>query len=279
MDKTLYITDLDGTLLNENAELSEYTTNALNRLIDEGMNFSVATARTGATTFKLLKDIKLNQPLVLMNGVLIYDMATEHFVKKLIIGEKTRERINNAIIKTGQAGLMYGFIGDQMTTYYTNLEIKPLREFVDERIQKFNKKFVKVQNFADVDADIIYFTFLNTKDNITKIHNELKDINDIHCVFYPDIYSNDLFYLELTNIEASKFSGIKYLRENYGYTKIIGFGDNLNDIPLFDACDESYAVSNAKEDVKKAATAVIGANTEDGVVKWLERKWNEPINP
>jgi len=279
MDKTLYITDLDGTLLNEQAELSEYTTNTLNRLINEGMNFSIATARTGATSFKLLKDIKLNQPLVLMNGVLIYDMESGHFVKKAVINDKALKQINNAIIKTGQAGLMYGFVGDQMTTYYKTLEIKPLREFVEERIQKFNKKFVKVNDFCDVDADIIYFTFLNTKENIIKIHNELKDISDIQCVYYPDIYSNDLFYLELTNIYASKYSGITYLRENYGYTKIIGFGDNLNDIPLFEACDEAYAVSNAKEEVKAAATAIIGANTEDGVVKWLERKWNEPINP
>jgi len=41
------------------------------------------------------------------------------------------------------------------------------------------------------------------------------------------------------------------------------------DISLFEACDESYAVSNAKDDVKKHATGIIGSNVDDGVAKWL----------
>jgi hypothetical protein len=45
---------------------------------------------------------------------------------------------------------------------------------------------------------------------------------------------------------------------------------NLNDLPLFRASDERYAVANAKSEVKEQATAVIGSNCEDGVAKWLE---------
>jgi hydroxymethylpyrimidine pyrophosphatase-like HAD family hydrolase len=58
-------------------------------------------------------------------------------------------------------------------------------------------------------------------------------------------------------------------RKNYGFEKVVAFGDNLNDLPLFEASDEAYAVENAKEDVKKHATAVIGRNTEDAVAEFL----------
>ena len=53
--------------------------------------------------------------------------------------------------------------------------------------------------------------------------------------------------------------------------KLVVFGDGKNDIDLFELADESYAVSNAHEDLKKYATAIISSNDEDGVAKWLER--------
>ncbi|MDR2687937.1 MAG: HAD family hydrolase, partial [Oscillospiraceae bacterium] len=65
---------------------------------------------------------------------------------------------------------------------------------------------------------------------------------------------------------------VRWLRERYGYEKIVGFGDNLNDIPLFRACDETYAVANAKEELKAMATGVIGSNAQDGVVRFLMEK-------
>ena len=74
MSKTLYISDLDGTLLNKSAELSGYTVNVLNAMIASGLHFSVATARTLASTNKILADLALRISIVLMNGVLIYDV-------------------------------------------------------------------------------------------------------------------------------------------------------------------------------------------------------------
>ena len=52
--------------------------------------------------------------------------------------------------------------------------------------------------------------------------------------------------------------------------KLIVFGDGKNDIDMFQIADESYAVANAHEELKKHATAVILSNDEDGVARWLE---------
>ena len=75
--KTLYISDLDGTLLNENALLSEDTIQGLNKLIEKGVNFTVATARTNATVVKMLKNVNIQLPVILMNGVTIYDIRNK----------------------------------------------------------------------------------------------------------------------------------------------------------------------------------------------------------
>ena len=63
---------------------------------------------------------------------------------------------------------------------------------------------------------------------------------------------------------------IKQLQALLNCEKVIVFGDGKNDIDMFQIADESYAVANAHEDLKKYATEVILSNDEDGVAKWLE---------
>ena len=50
---------------------------------------------------------------------------------------------------------------------------------------------------------------------------------------------------------------------------MVAFGDAINDLPLFAAADECYAVENAVEALKAAATGVIPSNAQDGVARWL----------
>lgn len=71
-------------------------------------------------------------------------------------------------------------------------------------------------------------------------------------------------------LEASKSNAIKQLRTMLDCKKLIVFGDGKNDIDMFQMADESYAVANAHEDLKKYATEVILSNDDDGVAKWLE---------
>ena len=272
MPKTLYISDLDGTLLNRNAELSEYTIDALNRLISNGVHFSVATARTAATSLLMLERIPINVPIILMNGVLIYDIQTHRYVKKELLGETKVEQVIATMKTTGLTGLMYALSDDELITYYERLDNDALKAFVDERMRKYNKQFSQIDDFANADTEIIYFCFLDTNDNIHRLHKEIAEIDGLRVEMYQDIYSDDLWYLEIFNDTASKYNAVQFLQREYGFNKVVGFGDNLNDLPLFAACDECYAVANAKPEVKEKATAVIGKNDDDGVAKWLEER-------
>ncbi|NLN45103.1 MAG: HAD hydrolase family protein, partial [Clostridiaceae bacterium] len=65
---------MDGTLLHPNAELSGYTVETLNRLIRGGMSFTVASARSLASARAILAPLALSLPVILMNGVQIYDL-------------------------------------------------------------------------------------------------------------------------------------------------------------------------------------------------------------
>jgi HAD-superfamily hydrolase, subfamily IIB len=270
-NKTLYISDLDGTLLNANAELSAYTKDVLNKMIADGLCFSVATARTAASAFKILDGVQWKVPLVLLNGVLIYDALQRRYVQVLPLSSQTAATIISTLKALNTTGLMYQLKNDEQVTYYETLEHKPLRNFIEERQNRYDKVFHKV-NFSDVPPeDIIYFTLLDTHGKIQNAYEAFSAIPDICLSIYKDIYSSDLWYLEIHNDRATKQNGTLYLRETYGFEHIIGFGDNLNDLPMFAACDVKVAVENANPEVKAAADYICGTNNDDGVVKWIER--------
>ena len=270
MQKTLYISDLDGTLLNSDAELSEYTIDILNELIAKGVNFSVATARTASTSLLMLENVNINVPIILMNGVLIYDIQSQKYLKTEFLSKEKSSQIISAMRKSGQSGFMYTFSGDKLSTYYERLDNSAMKAFAAERLRKYGKRFAKISDFEEHSEDAIYFCFMSDYESSARFYEELSAIRGLRIEKYQDNYSDDVWYIEAFSDRASKYNSVQFLRQEYGFDKVVGFGDNLNDLPLFEACDECYAVANAKCELKERATAVIRANDDDGVARWLE---------
>ena len=91
-------------------------------------------------------------------------------------------------------------------------------------------------------------------------------------MFYRDTYS-DCYFLEIISSEVSKATGALQVKSLAGVDRIVAFGDNLNDIPLFEIADECYAVSNAEPELKAIATGVIGSNDENAVAEFIYERF------
>lgn len=272
--KTLYISDLDGTLLNSDASLTNETSTIINSLIEKGMNFTFATARTTVTAIKMTEKINLSLPVILMNGVCIYDISKQKYINVELISQSATVKIIDILKNHNQTGFFYSIIEDEIYSYYENLDKPHMRSFHEERVRKFNKPFVKVNSFTDcLNLDILYYSMADKQEILEPLYNCLKQVEGIHIEYYRDIYEPDFWYMEICSDRASKYNAVQTIRKAYGFEQIIGFGDNLNDIPLFKASDMSYAVENAKSEVKNAATGVIGSNNDNGVADWLLRNF------
>ena len=271
MQKTLYISDLDGTLLNSNKELSSFTTRTINEFISMGGNFSVATARTAASTSKILSGLDLAIPAVMMNGAVIYDLNRKCYIKTEMIPADKARMIIDIVNENGISGFMYAVKNDILTTYYENLKTKQMQDFYDERVQRYYKTFEKVESLIHKAAenDVIYFTLIDEYESLSGIYDELKGQDGIDITLYKDIYDVNLWYLEIYSSMASKYNAVNFLRNEYGFDRVIGFGDNNNDIPMLKACDEFYAVANAVEQLRAMSTEVIESNTDDGVARHI----------
>ncbi len=271
----LFVSDLDGTLLDENAKLPVYSLNALNDLIDSGMNFTVATARTYATVKQILNGLKLNIPIILMNGVLIRDIQKEEYVFSAVIEKSISDRIIKTLHKHRLYAFMYTVTNGEMMTYYEKIATPAMKKFFEERKKRYSKPFRKVNDLIQFNENSVYFSLLNSQEMLMPLYDDLKTIDGIESVFYRDVYSENLWYLEIFSSAASKKNAVTFLKNNYEFDNIICFGDNLNDISMFEVSDKRYAVKNAHPDLKSLADGIIGSNTENGVARFLEIKFRK----
>ena len=296
--KMLYVSDLDGTLLNSDALLNEDVPKRLNALIEQGLCFTVATARTYATVNSIMKDVNLTCPMILMNGVMIYDPVKKSCIHAEIIERDSVEYILKGRKKFGVTGFAYalspeiseecsksgetsvvdsavrvGKSGRKMATYYEKIATQHMEKFYTERRDLYHKPFSKVEKLEDISGeDIIYFSICYEEEVLRPFYEYLKKDERLNLNFYKDVYGDGLWYLEISHKNASKYYGIQKLRKLLHPAAITGMGDNLNDIPLFKACDRSCAVGNAHKEVKERADYILDTNLNAGVVKFLEKE-------
>ena len=272
--KTLYITDLDGTFLDPSAHVSHNSAKIINKLISDGLLFTIATARTYATVIPLFSEVNLKLPLVLMNGVCIYDPVKKKTLAIHGIEPQIGKDVQSIFSKFSKYPLFYFENDSKMTVRYEHIDNKYIKNYIGEREAFFNKTFEEVSPLDFEKEKLVYIVTLDKKENLQEIYSKMRLLPGLDCNFYLDNYT-DCFFLEAMAAGRNKASGAAEVKKMLGIDKIVAFGDNINDIPLFRFADECYAVGNACEELKAIATRVIESNNKDAVARFIEKKFYE----
>lgn len=268
--KTLYVSDLDGTLLRSNETLSEYTVNTLNSLIKQGMLFSCATARSLTTAGKVTTELDLKLPAALYNGVFVADIKTGEVLASNHFGADVKKLISD-MCESGLCPLVYSFINEEERfSYVQSRATRGLNAFLATR--KGDKRARPVDLEAELyRGDIFYAVCIDEKDRLAPFYEKYKD--KYRCIFYKEQYTGEQ-WLEIMPVQATKANAVLWLKEYLQCDKLVVFGDGVNDTDMFAAADECYAPENADEALKSLADGIIEANDCDGVARFLAQKWN-----
>ncbi len=269
---TLYITDLDGTLLDKNARISQNSKEILQGLISRGAQFTVATARSPATVVDILSGIEITLPSVLMTGAIVYDIANKKTVKTTNLSQDSVRQICDLLEETGQNAMAYCANKTNMTVYHKEITSTLESCFMAPRKGTEYKTYEQIDNYHTAlngKTTIMFLICIQDAKKAAEYSELINNIDGVRCYFYQYEYDVPGFLLEVYDENCSKASSLDIFKEEYGIDKIIAFGDNINDLPLFEAADECYAVENAVEALKNAATDVIGKNTSDSVAKFI----------
>lgn len=264
----LYISDLDGTLLDSSAKLSNYTKFNLKELIKNNLNFSIATARTPATVVPILSDVAIKLPVVVMNGAAIYDIENNKYLKFNSIPPKSVDKILSILSENKISALSYTLYDNHINAYYDKINNPVEEKFIKDRSGSSHKTFIN--SSLPENSNVLYFLILNKEDIVMNIFNKVKDIDGIYAIAYKDVYNEGFYNLEIYSNKSSKANSIKEIMSLFNFDRLISFGDNLNDIPMFEISDECYAVKNAAKDIKDLSTSIIDSNVNDGVIKYLK---------
>jgi Cof subfamily protein (haloacid dehalogenase superfamily) len=269
----LIVFDLDGTLLNRHSEVSEHTRETLVRLGERGIAYTVATGRTLHAARTLLEGHGFSLPHIYKNGVMIWQPESDEYSHSNLL--------NNAEIRH----VLEAFMAQQVTPFIFTVQANnyhavyhpPMQTPAERRLAKVfsQERGLDVLPVAELpaDADITNISALGPGEAIAAVARLVQ--SEAHLVAYAGtaIEGENLHWIDIHHSAASKGDAVAQLKGDLGVSRVICFGDSDNDLSMFALADESYAPSNARDEVKDAATAVIGHHDEDGISKFLRERF------
>ena len=266
--KTLYVTDLDGTLMRDDKIISNESVDILNRLLDQGIFLTYATARSLSSASQITKNISFHLPVIIRNGTILANPQTNKEIEVSMFGQELQQ-IRQALAGTTIPGFATAYFGsDEVKLCLAGKINEGFQDYLqnhstDRRIHMIHTE----EKFYE--GKTCYFTFIAPKNELQPLYERVKQIEGINCIFQQDKYRPE-YWLELCPKNATKAAAIQRVKQFCGCQRVIVFGDSANDISMFRMADEAYATENAIDELKEIATGIIENNNADGVAKWLE---------
>jgi hypothetical protein len=270
----IYVSDLDGTLLRSDATLSDYSKRHLIELLDNGLMFTVASARSVVAMQNILQGVPLRLPVIEFNGAFLSDLATG---KHEVIHEIDRRIVPEILHLVRQhrcLPFVSTFNGKEDCLYYESIANEGMRWYFDDRTKAKDKRLRHAANLSDTFRDhVICFTVIDRKEALSGLAAELEQrySESIEIHFFENEYSSGWYWLTAHDRRATKDQAIRILLDRLGLSanELTVFGDNANDIKMFKLAARAVAVSNATDELKRYATQIIGTNDEDSVVRYI----------
>ena len=131
---------------------------------------------------------------------------------------------------------------------------------------------------SGLDDQVVCLTVIGPGPELEKLdeainHRHAKRVQT-HC--YENQYSPGWHWLTIHDARATKEQGILSIKRMQGLEncRLVVFGDQVNDLDMFNMADEALAVANAIPALKEQATGIIDTNEEDGVARYLSTHWD-----
>lgn len=270
-EKTLYVSDLDGTLLRRDGTLSPFTIQTINQLTEQGMLFSYATARSHVTAGKITEKIMPQIPVIVYNGVFILPNGGGEPLKTCCFQPEEVRYLLELLGEREIFPIVYATIeGQEKFSYWPEKLNDGMKAFLQNR--KGDRRENPTTRAGLGRGTPFYFTCIDRPERLEPVYDLLK--GRFQCVYQKELYTGEQ-WLEIMPRQATKAQAVLELKKLLGCQKVVCFGDGLNDLPMFEAADESYAVADACQPLKDAASAVIGGAEQDGVAQKLLELWNK----
>lgn len=255
--KKLICLDLDGTLLDNNGTLSKNTIDTIKKTQKLGHEVVVCTARARNFAINIGKILNASTYVITSNGAEIYDYNSG----EVIYTDGVDKTIVKKVWKECQAEGFKLSLAIDNKEYVNNIFRKGQTQIDD--FHKFSKDYRDIKQCMIVSDDL---------DRLMIYLEKYKKNKNVKLSADKVILEECGYWFSLLSPIANKGNGIYQLAKflNIEKNNIISFGNDLNDISMFENSGYRVAVSNSEKELLKLADEVTLSNDEDGVAEWIK---------
>ncbi|OOF82662.1 Cof-type HAD-IIB family hydrolase [Rodentibacter caecimuris] len=266
MSKQLFravVSDLDGTLLNTNHVIGDFTIDTLNRLEQNGIDIILATGRNHTDVTSILGKIGAERAVMITsNGARVRDMAGN-----LIYSNSLPEDIVFDLYKTPFDETKVCLNTYQDEGWFINKDVPELKKFHQD--SGFMYEVVDFSKHHARSVEKIFFIG-KTPEDLIEVEKYLRE----HFGDKTTIVYSALACLEVMNKNVSKGEALRHVLEqrDYGLEHCIAFGDGMNDVEMLSSVGKGCIMENADKRLKQACPELeqIGSNQNESVAKYLQ---------
>ena len=273
MKKRLLFMDLDGTLLNDEKQITDGNRAALDRLLERGHGAIITTGRPLKSAMDQAHLLGMDRPgcyLIAYNGAVIYDWAQE----KQIFSRSLPYSAVNRVVDLANAR------GEHVQTYDT-WKVLVEKRCDDAAVRRYcgliGMEFRVIEDVrADLTEEPVKCLVINyaEKSGLLKIQDWIRENMgaEVDCFFSCDQY------LEVVPKGMSKGEAVKMLSQmmDVEITETVSVGDAANDLSMIEAAGIGVAMANATQEVKAVADYITTLdNNHDGIAEVVERFFSE----
>lgn len=263
----LIVSDMDGTLLNDQKQVSEHTKKAIHKLEDQGAKFTLATGRIYPAAKIYAHDLGITSPLICCNGAVIIDPVTD----QVLYGSPLSKEVGLKVIEICEAYGVYYHLYDKNTIYSTRMEkaIAYYAEFSKLLPETYRIQTEIVPSACEVfDKTVIYKigVYYDNSERALEMRKALEEIPGA-----SGFKSLDTMFDVLMK-DTNKGTALRHLCHLLGVPikEVVAFGDNENDLEMLQTAGYGIAMGNAEDFVKDIADHVADTNEADGVRQAIE---------
>jgi len=267
----VFITDLDHTFLRNDLTISDFSKKIWNEMASRHI-MSVATARAHKKTMQFLDGFAINAPLILLDGALVVTKEKKIIDTKFIIKSVADDIIDKGV-KLGIYPFVIALADENLHESF--LYTSTLKDFQKTVLDRYTieDNLEEKSNLKAMDKNF-KLVYMAEENLLRELLEELKSVfgETLKYILAPEAYVG-CYFLTILYKDADKSHGIKSVSEYMGFDmkKLTVFGDNFNDLGMFELAGISVAMANAQDGVKDAADIILPhTNDEDGVAKYLE---------
>lgn len=254
MKYKLVATDLDGTFLDSDSNISQKNIDTVNTLTDSGCIFVIITGRMYCSVKPYLEQLNNKELVGLYQGGIIMDAFNGNVMYKTTMKNSIAQKIYSDAVR----------LGLNVQAYTDDVYIENYDEYTQLYEKMTRSKATLVDSLDDIiNKGELLKLLINTSEGKVKQYYDYfmhKYSNDVSVV------SSGKHFIEFTHPDANKGHALEIIAKRYGVDRkeIIAFGDHYNDIPMLKFAGMGVAMGNAVQKLKDSADFVTLSNDEDG---------------